>query len=159
MTIGKSLTGGTMTLAAMCTSKHISNTISNSDIGVLMHGPTFMGNPLACSVANKSIKLFLNSPWEKRVKKIENQFKNGLEPLKKYSIVKDVRIIGAIGVVELQSDKYSQIAQDICVQNGVWLRPFGNLLYSIVAYNIKKAELQQIIFAIKQAIKYIDKIK
>ena len=155
MCIGKSLTGGVMTLSAMCTTKNISDTISSSSIGVLMHGPTFMGNPLACSVANASIELFLNSPWRKRVKHIEKHFKKELEILQKFDIVKDVRYIGAIGVVELHSDKYAQKMQDICVKNGVWLRPFGNLLYSIVAYTIKENELKQITKAITKAIKDI----
>ena len=157
MTIGKSLTGGTMTLSAMCTTKNISDTVSQSTIGVLMHGPTFMGNPLACSVANSSIKLFINSPWEKRITKINKSFQK-LNKLKKYNIVKDIRTIGAIGVIELKSDKYAQQLQDICVENGVWLRPFGNLLYSIVAYTISKKELETIIKTMILAIKKIDKI-
>ena len=153
MCIGKSLTGGVMTLSAMCTTKNISDTISTSSIGVLMHGPTFMGNPLACSVANTSIELLLNSPWKKRVKNIQNHLKKELEPLRRYDTVKDIRYIGAIGVVELHSNKYAQKMQDICVKNGVWLRPFGNLLYSIVAYTIKKEELKQITKVIKKAVK------
>ncbi len=155
MTIGKSLTSGVMTLSAMCTTKNISNTISNSSIGVLMHGPTFMGNPLACSVANASIKLFLQSDWKNKLKYINKHFKKELEPLRKYNIVKDIRYIGAIGVVELNSDKYAYKIQDLCVQKGVWLRPFGNLVYSIVAYTITKKELYKITNAIKNAIKNI----
>ena len=157
MTVGKSLTGGMMTLSAMCTTKNISDTISNSEIGVLMHGPTFMGNALACAVANASIDLLLNSNWESKVKNINNIFSNELEPLKKFNIVADVRCIGAIGVVELKNDEYSQVIQDICVKNGVWIRPFGKLVYSIVAYTITDDELYKITKAIKTALLEIQK--
>ncbi|MCK5111227.1 MAG: adenosylmethionine--8-amino-7-oxononanoate transaminase [Arcobacteraceae bacterium] len=164
MTVGKSLTGGMMTLSAMCTLKNISDTISNSEIGVLMHGPTFMGNALACAVANASIDLLLKSPWEKRVQNIERTFKKELESLKNLDIVKDVRCIGAIGVVELKCDgisqeqgqKYAQTIQDICIDYGVWIRPFGKLVYSIVAYTITNDELIKITNAIKKAVEKID---
>jgi adenosylmethionine-8-amino-7-oxononanoate aminotransferase len=157
MTIGKSLTGGMMTLSAMCTTKNISDTISNSDIQVLMHGPTFMGNPLACSVANASIDLLLNSNWEKKVNKINKIFDTELKELIDIDIVKDVRCIGAIGVVELHDDIYAQEIQELCVKNGVWIRPFGKLVYSIVSYNITKKELYKITSAIKKAILKIQK--
>lgn len=155
MTVGKSITGGIMTLAAMCTTKNISDTISNSQIGVLMHGPTFMGNALACAVANASIELLLNSPWKERVKNIENIFSKELESLKTLKIVKDIRNIGAIGVVELHSDKYAQQIQNRCVELGVWIRPFGSLVYSIVAYTISDDELYKIIESIKIAVQEI----
>jgi adenosylmethionine-8-amino-7-oxononanoate aminotransferase len=155
MTVGKSITGGMMTLAAMICTKNISDTISNSEIGVLMHGPTFMGNALACSVANASLDLFLDSPWESRVKNIENIFSKELEELKYHKKVADVRTIGAIGVVELKSDGYGQEIQEYCVNNGVWIRPFGKLVYSIVAYTISDKELLKITKAIKDAINSI----
>jgi adenosylmethionine-8-amino-7-oxononanoate aminotransferase len=155
MTVGKSITGGMMTLAAMMCTKNISDTISNSEIGVLMHGPTFMGNALACSVANASLDLFLDSPWESRVKNIENIFSKELEELKEHKKVADVRNIGAIGVVELKSDGYGQEIQEYCVNNGVWIRPFGKLVYSIVAYTISDKELLKITKAIKDAINSI----
>lgn len=154
--VGKGLTGGYITMAAMITTKNISDTISNSDIGVLMHGPTFMANPLACSVANTSIDLLLNSSWEKRVLKIEKVFKNELEKIKYSKIVKDVRNIGAIGVIELKDDIYSSQLQDFCVKNGVWLRPFGKLFYSIVAYTISKKDLLKITNTMIEAINYIE---
>lgn len=156
MTVGKSLTGGMMSLAAMCTRKSISDTISNSEVGVLMHGPTFMGNALACAVANASIDLLLNSPWQKRVQNIQNIFSNELLPLQKLAYVKDVRVIGAIGVVELHSGKHAQALQDFCVANGVWIRPFGALLYSIVAYTISNEELLKITNTIKKAVENIN---
>jgi len=150
--LGKGLTGGMMSLAAMATSKKISDTISNSDVGVIMHGPTFMGNALACSVANASIDLLLNSPWQEKVNNIAAIFKKELEEIRDLAIVQDVRYIGAIGVVELKSDKKAQIVQDNCVKNGVWIRPFGNLIYSIVSYNITDEELYKITTTMKETI-------
>ena len=152
MTVGKSLTGGMMTLSAMCTTKKVSDTISSSEVGVLMHGPTFMGNPLACAVANASIDLLLKSNWKSNIQNINNIFSKDLNELNKLDIVNDVRTIGAIAVVELNSDKYAKEIQNICVKNGVWIRPFGKLIYSIVAYSITNEELLKITNAIKTAI-------
>lgn len=157
ITVGKGLTGGYMTMAAMITSKDVSDTISNSEIGVLMHGPTFMANPLACSVANASIDLLLNSSWQDKVKRIEEVFTEELEKIKGHPLVKDVRNIGAIGVIELKDDCYAQEVQDFCVKNGVWLRPFGKLVYSIVAYTIEEKDLVKIIRTMCEAIKSIKK--
>ncbi len=156
MTVGKGLTGGFMTMAAMMTTKNISDTISNSDIGVLMHGPTFMGNPLACSVANASIDLLLSTPWEKRVKNIETVFAKELKELKEHPLVESVRNIGAIGVIELKDDSHAQKIQEFCVNNGVWIRPFGKLIYSIVSYNIKENELLKITKAMKESVRSLD---
>lgn len=153
MCMGKGLTGGMLSLAAMATSKNISDTISNSDIGVIMHGPTFMGNPLACSVANASLDLLQNTNWQDKVKNIESIFQKELETLKNLEIVADVRNIGAIGVVELNDASKAQLIQDFCVENGVWIRPFGKLVYSIVSYNITDIELYKITSTIKKAIK------
>ncbi|OCL83604.1 Adenosylmethionine-8-amino-7-oxononanoate aminotransferase [Arcobacter porcinus] len=157
LTIGKALTGGTLTMAAMLTTKEISDTISNSSIGVLMHGPTFMANPLACSVANAAIKVFAKINWEKRVKKIEKIFNEELAVLKDNNFVKDVRIIGSIGVVELKDDIYASKLQEFCVQNGVWIRPFGKLFYSIVSYTIKEKELKKICKTMVKAIYSLEK--
>ena len=158
LTIGKGLTGGTLTMAAMITSKDISDAISNSDIKVLMHGPTFMANPLACSVANAAIDELLNYDWKKRVLKIEKIFKKELEKVKDSFLVKDIRSIGAIGVIELKDDIYASQLQDYCVKNGVWLRPFGKLFYSIVAYTISKKELKKITKTMIEAIKYLEEL-
>lgn len=153
MCMGKGLTGGMMSMAAMATSKNISETISNSDIGVIMHGPTFMGNALACSVANASLDLLINSSWQEKVQNIESIFSKELVSLKDVEIVADVRTIGAIGVVELKDASHAQTVQDFCVENGVWIRPFGKLTYSIVSYNITEKELCKITSTIKKAIK------
>ncbi|MDD2895850.1 MAG: adenosylmethionine--8-amino-7-oxononanoate transaminase [Aliarcobacter sp.] len=157
MTVGKGLTGGYMTMAAMITSKNVSNVISNSEIGVLMHGPTFMGNPLSCSVANASIDLLLESSWEKNVKNIEAIFSQELEFAKELELVSSARNIGAIGVIELKDDCYAQEIQDYCVKNGVWIRPFGKLIYSIVAYTINEDDLRKIVRTMINAIKSIKK--
>lgn len=157
MTVGKGLTGGYMTMAAMITSKNVSDVISNSEIGVLMHGPTFMANPLACSVANASIDLLIDSSWEKNVNNIENIFASELEKIKELDLVRDVRNIGAIGIIELKDDCYAQEIQDYCVQNGVWIRPFGKLVYSIVAYTINEEDLKKIVRTMYEAIKSIKK--
>ena len=157
MTIGKGLTGGYMTMAAMVTSRSVSEIISNSEIGVLMHGPTFMANPLACSVANASIDLLLESNWQDNVKNIENIFTQELQNAKDLKLVKDVRNIGAIGIIELVDDCYAQKVQDYCVKNGVWIRPFGKLIYSIVAYTIAENDLRKIVKTMIDAIKSIEK--
>lgn len=159
MTLGKGLTGGYMTMAAMLTNKNVSDTISNSQIGVLMHGPTFMGNPLACSVANASIDLLLEQNYEQKVKKIEEIFTLELKVAKDLALVKDVRNIGSIGIIELKSDKYAQEVQDYCVKNGVWIRPFGKLIYSIVAYVIEEDDLKKVIRTMIEAIKSIKEDK
>jgi adenosylmethionine-8-amino-7-oxononanoate aminotransferase len=156
MTVGKGLTGGYMTMAAMITSREVSSVISNSEIGVLMHGPTFMGNPLACSVANASIDLLLESPWQDNVKKIESIFSQELLNAKNLKLVKDVRNIGAIGVIELVDDCYAQKVQEYCVNHGVWIRPFGKLIYSIVAYTIDENDLRKVIKTMIDAIKNIE---
>ena len=155
MTVGKGLTGGYMTMAAMITSKEVSDTISNSNLGILMHGPTFMGNPLACSVAIESLNLLEDNSWKKNVDKIEEIFTYELEKAKQLELVKDTRNIGAIGVIELKDESYAQRIQDYCVKNGVWIRPFGKLIYSIVSYNIKEDDLRKIVKTMIDAIKEI----
>ena len=145
-----------MAMAAMITSRNIREVISNSEIGALMHGPTFMANPLACSVANASIDLLLESNWQENVKKIESIFSAELEYAKDLELVKDVRNIGAIGIIELKDDCYAQQVQDYCVKNGVWIRPFGKLVYSIVAYTITEKDLKKIVKTMINAIKDIE---
>jgi adenosylmethionine---8-amino-7-oxononanoate aminotransferase len=157
MTVGKGLTGGYMTMAAMITSKNVSDVISYSEIGVLMHGPTFMGNPLSCSVANASIDLLLETSWQLNVKRIETIFNEELEFAKEVELVSSARNIGAIGVIELKDDCYAQEIQDYCVKNGVWIRPFGKLIYSIVAYTISEDDLRKIVRTMINAIKSIKK--
>jgi len=155
MTVGKGLTGGYMTMAAMITSKNVSDTISNSNLGILMHGPTFMGNPLACSVAIESLNILEDDLWKKQILNIEKTFNKELLNAKDLELVEDVRNIGAIGVIELKNESYAQEIQNYCVENGVWIRPFGKLIYSIVSYNIKEEDLRKIVKTMIAAIKSI----
>lgn len=143
--IGKALTGGYMTLAATLTTERVVSGIGDNP---LMHGPTFMANPLACSVANASIDLLLQSEWERRVFSIEKQLEEGLAKCMDYPSVKNVRVRGAIGVVELKQVVDMQVIQPRFVELGVWLRPFGKLIYIMPPFIINKKELEKIILAV-----------
>jgi len=142
--LGKALTGGYMTMAATLSTAEIAETV-----GVLMHGPTFMGNPLSCSVANRSIDLLLSGDWEIRILQIENILKSELLPLQKQKSVSDVRVIGAIGVIEFESPLDMKVVQEKLIENGVWLRPYGKLLYTMPPYVINNEELLTITKAMK----------
>lgn len=146
--IGKALTGGFMSLAATLTTADVAATISGGAGGGLMHGPTFMGNPLACAVASANMDLILEGKWHTDVLRIEQQLKLGLEPLRDAPGVADVRVLGAIGVVEMQEPVDMQIATEACVREGVWLRPFGKLVYTMPPYISTNDEVAQICRAI-----------
>ncbi|MDO7596503.1 MAG: adenosylmethionine--8-amino-7-oxononanoate transaminase [Pseudomonadota bacterium] len=148
--VGKALTGGYMTLAAtMCTDKVV-NGIATDGTGALMHGPTFMGNPLACRVACESLDILLESDWQGQVKAIEQQLINELLPYQSNEIVKEVRVKGAIGVVELHQpmDQYMDWLSEFIVDQGVWIRPFRNLIYIMPPYVISSADLSHLTTAI-----------
>jgi adenosylmethionine-8-amino-7-oxononanoate aminotransferase len=152
MCIGKSLTGGYMTLAATLTTEEVSHTISNGSPGVFMHGPTFMANPLACTAANTSIRLLLESPWQQNIADIEQGLIRGLEPCLALGTVKDVRVLGAIGVVELSQAVHMETIQPMFVDAGVWIRPFGKLVYLMPPYIINKSDLGRLTNAVYEVL-------
>ncbi len=158
LAIGKSLTGGYMTLAATLTSKKVAEEISADGSGVLMHGPTFMANPLACSVANASIDLLLESPWQQRITTISLQMKKELTPCKQLAITHDVRVKGAIGVVELKEPVDMEWIQAKFVEHGVWVRPFGKLVYIMPPYIIEKEDLSNLTAAIVTVLTLMDSL-
>jgi adenosylmethionine---8-amino-7-oxononanoate aminotransferase len=145
--IGKALTGGYMSLAATLTSKKVMQGVEMNG-NVLMHGPTFMANPLACAVANASLTLLLNSPWEERVGAIQSQLCNELKKCEELAIVKEVRILGAIGVVELNKAVDLVFMTPEFIKQGVWVRPFLNLVYIMPPFIIAKEELTHLTTAI-----------
>jgi len=146
--IGKAITGGYMSLAATITTKNIAETISNGKAGVFMHGPTFMGNPLACAVANANIDKLMSQNWQKTVLKIESQLSKFLAPCKTLNTVKAVRVLGAIGVVELNNSVDVAHVQTRFVELGVWIRPFGKLIYIMPPYIIDEVQLKKLCDAI-----------
>lgn len=129
MLLGKGITGGYMTFAAVATTAEVADRISRSEARCMMHGPTFMGNPLACAVAVASTRLLLSSPWEKRIAEIESIMRKELEPARKIKGVRDLRVLGGIGVVEVEDWIDVGEFQKRCVEKGVWIRPFGHNAY------------------------------
>jgi adenosylmethionine---8-amino-7-oxononanoate aminotransferase len=151
MCLGKALTGGYVSLAATLTTESIAKGISRNG-GVFMHGPTFMGNPLACAVASASIRLLLDSPWETSVARIERRLADGLAPCRSKPGVRDVRVLGAIGVIEMEQPIDVPAIQRVVMSHGVWLRPFGNLLYTMPPFVIEDGDLDLITAAMRAAV-------
>ncbi|GAA4803076.1 adenosylmethionine--8-amino-7-oxononanoate transaminase [Nocardioides caeni] len=151
--VGKALTGGYLTLAAVLTTDEVARGISASEAGVVMHGPTFMGNPLACAVASASIDLLVSSDWAADVGRIADRLTAGLEPLREAPGVADVRTIGAVGVVQLDHDVDVVAATDAAIEAGVWLRPFRDLVYAMPPYVISDDELDTLVAGIGAAVR------
>jgi adenosylmethionine-8-amino-7-oxononanoate aminotransferase len=149
MCLGKALTGGYLTLAATLTTAAVARTISASESGVLMHGPTFMASPLACRVATASIDLLLAGGWSDRVARIESGLAAGLAPARDLTGVADVRTLGAVGVVELERPVDVAAASELALEHGVWLRPFGRLIYTMPPYITGEDDLALICSAIR----------
>jgi adenosylmethionine-8-amino-7-oxononanoate aminotransferase len=132
--LGKAITGGYMSLAATLTTTQIAETISAGGAGCFMHGPTFMGNPLACAVANSSLQLLIESDWKSNLQRIETALKTGLNPAAEMKGVAEVRCLGGIGVVELNQPVESARIQKMFIEKGIWVRPFGKLVYIMPPY-------------------------
>jgi len=158
MCVGKAMTGGYMSLAATLTTEKVSHQISHGEAngGVFMHGPTFMGNPLACAIAVSSIQLLLKSPWQQRIQDIETHLKNTLYTCQDWPQVQDVRVLGAIGVIEVKHPVDMARIQQQFVQRGVWIRPFGKLIYIMPPYIIQPDDLQQLTHAMLDVVECND---
>jgi adenosylmethionine-8-amino-7-oxononanoate aminotransferase len=151
MCVGKALTGGYMSLAATLCAPHVGHAIDAGETGAFLHGPTFMGNPLACSAALASLDLLASGTWRADVARIERGLTAGLAPALEVQGVRDVRVLGAIGVVQLASPVDVARVSRVAVQHGVWLRPFRDLIYTMPPYVTSDEDLEQITGAIVAA--------
>lgn len=145
MTLGKALTGGAVTLSAVCTTNEVADAVSCHAPYALMHGPTFMANPIACAAATAAMDVYLSEDWEEKVRRIESQLKQGLEPLRTLSGVRDVRVLGAIGVVEIERAADNRILAPAFVRQGIWVRPFGRIFYLMPPFVIDQKDLNTLI--------------
>ncbi|HCG5912026.1 TPA: adenosylmethionine--8-amino-7-oxononanoate transaminase [Vibrio parahaemolyticus] len=154
--VGKALTGGYMTLSATLASKHVADTVCGGDAGCFMHGPTFMGNPLACAVATASLELIEQGDWQQQTQQIEMLFFELLPKLEEYDLVKNTRWLGAIGVVETHRPVNMETIQALFVEHGVWIRPFGKLIYMMPPFISKPEDIEKLINAIDAALQRKD---
>ncbi|HHX8499015.1 adenosylmethionine--8-amino-7-oxononanoate transaminase [Vibrio diabolicus] len=150
--VGKALTGGYMTLSATLASKHVADTVCGGDAGCFMHGPTFMGNPLACAVATASLELIEQGNWQQQTQQIEALFSELLPKLEEYELVKNTRWLGAIGVVETHRPVNMETIQALFVEHGVWIRPFGKLIYMMPPFISQPEHIEKLVNAVEAAL-------
>ncbi|HHF2883910.1 TPA: adenosylmethionine--8-amino-7-oxononanoate transaminase [Vibrio diabolicus] len=150
--VGKALTGGYMTLSATLASKNVADTVCGGDAGCFMHGPTFMGNPLACAVATASLELIEQGDWKQQTQQIETLFSELLPKLEEYDLVKNTRWLGAIGVVETHRPVNMETIQALFVEHGVWIRPFGKLIYMMPPFISQPEHIEKLVNAVEAAL-------
>lgn len=150
--VGKALTGGYMTLAATLTNQNVGETISAGGAGCFMHGPTFMGNPLACAVANKSLELLETNDWQANVERLEKGLKSGLQAAIALPHVADVRCLGAIGVIEMKRPVNTTEIQKLFIERGLWIRPFGKLVYIMPPFVMQDQDLETLTNGMVEAV-------
>ncbi|CAI4525848.1 AMP_1a_G0026290.mRNA.1.CDS.1 [Saccharomyces cerevisiae] len=153
--LGKTLTAGYLTLSATVTTREIGDQISSGPEGCFMHGQTYMANPLACAVASENLSILMEGKWKSQVRQIEVQLKKELVPLLEHPIVADVRILGAIGVVEVTKRVNVEVLQEKFIKAGAWIRPFGNIIYILPPYIITSEELTVLTEAIRSVLDFI----
>lgn len=152
MCLGKAMSAGYITLAATLCNDKVSDGISNGDNPAFMHGPTYMANPLACAVANASIELLLDSNWQEKVASISQQLREELAPCREFSFVEDVRVLGAIGVIELNDEIAASKLVPLFIEQGVWVRPFGKIIYLMPPFIINSEQLSRLTSAVLKVV-------